>query len=1088
MSDSFKPLSSQFTGLALSFGVTGNGVSIDPATGAVRIPTDALQDGLDVTVTASDSGGAAVGSFRLTVRADAPAATAPVLVAPPSLAGSGAIGSPLTVDPGRWDGRPAPELTLQWRRDGADIAGAVAASYLPAAADDRAELDCLVTARNAAGELAAVAGPLRAAWPAPVVTGTLGDLGLEAGTGTRSVDAAAAFAGEARRFAVSGAGASVDPLTGVVAIPTDAEVADAPVTVTASNSGGSATTGFRVTVTAPLAAPVAVGGIPDQILEQDSGPRTVSAQAAFRGEALGFALDAAPAGVGIDAGSGLVTIATDTAARRRAGDRAGEQRRRGGDAGLRGQRALDGHRRSTRANRLGELGFISDAAAPSCSQEAGFARLVPALTRRVHGDWKKALGDGRYRCLARWGGAAAADGQPAVLALGALPPGRAAIAFGVRADIFETASGQRQLQLRQYTGAGTATAVIAAAAVVGWAWDAWQWVELEIDGTMVRARVYPEAAAAPAWQIVGTTDQTAAGAFGPGGQPASGRSPVIDLRRLEVHPPSVQIPAIPAAPLDTRLGHCASHGADMKYSIVFKLKDALAAAVAVEWTDRADPRGSGDGWEPCVRLRNGDWRISSYGATDGRAAHWRDPGLFDNIGLRYRLAAAGPWSAVSEGRKAITIVAVAPAALAAADWTPLAPADAGGAIGAFALHGAAAGAGAVEWSRAGAADWQPCLDLGDGRWRPAATAGLAGEPLVLRYAFAAEGPWSPASPDARVLVTGLPFCRSGSRRPRSPAPAGSAPRSASIQGSGSATRCRRWRCSGAATASTFPAPPAPAFVPGPAEDGRELACAVTAKNLAGSVTAVTAALRVAYAPPVARGALLEEIFDEDSGPQTVDAAAGLHRREPELERRRRRRDDRRRRPRVDPDRHAARRARDRHRDELGRRRRQRLHGHGRGGGRAGNPADPDRRGLGARGGEPRGRHPHRRLHAVAGARGGRGAVARGRRRGYATEAELEPHYNPTVALGGDRWRHDSPAGKSVHLRANGTSLPHIRMRYRIAADGAWSSHSENRRTLDASLLPAEPPAAGVERHAVPDRCRGGRWASRAATRGRCGTG
>ena len=171
MSDSFKQLSSQFTGLALSFGVTGNGVSIDPATGAVRVPTDALQDGLDVTVTASDSGGGAVGSFRLTVRADAPAATAPVLVAPPSLAGSGAIGSPLSVDPGRWDGRPAPELTLQWRRDGADIAGAVAASYLPAAADDRAELDCLVTARNAAGELAAVAGPLRAAWPAPVVTG-----------------------------------------------------------------------------------------------------------------------------------------------------------------------------------------------------------------------------------------------------------------------------------------------------------------------------------------------------------------------------------------------------------------------------------------------------------------------------------------------------------------------------------------------------------------------------------------------------------------------------------------------------------------------------------------------------------------------------------------------------------------------------------------------------------------------------------------------------------------------------------------------------------------------------------------------------
>jgi hypothetical protein len=547
MSDSFKPLSSQFTGLALSFGVTGNGVSIDPATGAVRIPTDALQDGLDVTVTASDSGGAAVGSFRLTVRADAPAA--PVLVAPPSLAGSGAIGSPLTVDPGRWDGRPAPELTLQWRRDGADIAGAVAASYLPAAADDEAELDCAVTARNAAGELAAVAGPLRAAWPAPVVTGTLGDLGLEAGTGTRSVDAAAAFAGEARRYAVSGAGASVDPLTGVVGIPTDAEVADAPVTVTASNSGGSATIAFRVTVTAPLAAPVAVGGIPDQILEQDSGPRTVSAQAAFRGEALGFALDAAPAGVGIDAGSGLVTIATDTALAAapvivRASNAAGA--------------ATQGFAVSVRSTvtafdasgRLGELGFVSDAA-PSWSQEAGFARLVPAVTRNVHGDWTKALGDGRYRCLARWGGATTPQTVLRPFWLSARFRRADGNCFGVRADLFETASGQRQLQLRQYTGAGTANSAIAAATVVDWAWDAWQWVELEIDGRMVRARIYPEAAATPDWQIAGTTNQIEPGAFGPGGQPASGRSPVIDLRRLEVHPLSVQIPAIPAAPLDS---------------------------------------------------------------------------------------------------------------------------------------------------------------------------------------------------------------------------------------------------------------------------------------------------------------------------------------------------------------------------------------------------------------------------------------------------------------------------------------------------------------------------------------------------------
>ena len=107
--------------------------------------------------------------------------------------------------------------------------------------------------------------------------------------------------------------------------------------------------------------------------------------------------------------------------------------------------------------------------------------------------------------------------------------------------------------------------------------------------------------------------------------------------------------------------------------------------------------------------------------------------------------------------------------------------------------------------------------------------------------------------------------------------------------------------------------------------------------------------------------------------------------------------------------------------------------------------------------------------------------------GYATEAALEPHYNPTVALGGNRWRHDSPAGRSVHLRANGTSLPHVRMRYRIAADGAWSSYSEDRRTLDASLLPAEPaPPGGASCRSAPivEASLG----LRAATRGRCGTG
>ena len=248
---------------------------------------------------------------------------------------------------------------------------------------------------------------------------------------------------------------------------------------------------------------------------------TTGAGQAARSEALGFALDAAPAGVGIDAGSGLVTIATDRALAAapvivRASNAAGA--------------ATQGYAVSVRSTDtafdagggLGELGFVSEAAAPAFTQEAGFARLVPALASRVHGDWTKAAGDGRYRCLARWGTAGLQPlNRPFWLAARFRQAG--GNDFGVRADIFGTAGGQPQLQLRQYTGAGSATAVIAPAAVVGWAWDVWHWVELEIDGRMVRARIYPEAAATPDWQIAGTTNQTEPGPSAPAGsRPAAG--------------------------------------------------------------------------------------------------------------------------------------------------------------------------------------------------------------------------------------------------------------------------------------------------------------------------------------------------------------------------------------------------------------------------------------------------------------------------------------------------------------------------------------------------------------------------------------
>ena len=73
------------------------------------------------------------------------------------------IGAAVEVDPGRW--QDAAALALQWCRDGVAIPGAVEASYIPVAADDRTALTCRVTASNPAGSTAAETAALRSALP-----------------------------------------------------------------------------------------------------------------------------------------------------------------------------------------------------------------------------------------------------------------------------------------------------------------------------------------------------------------------------------------------------------------------------------------------------------------------------------------------------------------------------------------------------------------------------------------------------------------------------------------------------------------------------------------------------------------------------------------------------------------------------------------------------------------------------------------------------------------------------------------------------------------------------------------------------------
>ena len=80
-------------------------------------------------------------------------------------------------------------------------------------------LTCRVIATNPVGSTVAETESLAVTYPAPVVTGGLADLGFDLGSGVKLVSAAAAFAGEALRFAVQGAGATIEPATGVVRSP-----------------------------------------------------------------------------------------------------------------------------------------------------------------------------------------------------------------------------------------------------------------------------------------------------------------------------------------------------------------------------------------------------------------------------------------------------------------------------------------------------------------------------------------------------------------------------------------------------------------------------------------------------------------------------------------------------------------------------------------------------------------------------------------------------------------------------------------------------------------------------------------------------
>lgn len=304
-----------------TFDLTGEGVAFDPGTGLLTIATEALVKGVGVVMTARDASGTPTGAFRITVWLSddgtgpgpdpeepvTPEAPLPVALTPPALSGPGLVGVAMALDTGRWSGTPEPELAIEWLRDGVPIAGADGTSYLPGDLDDETRLGARVTARNALGEARAETAAVAIARVAPSATGTLADLVLVRGEAAVRVEAGAAFAGEALGFSVTGGDGVIDPATGALDLPLGTLRTREEVTVSARNSGGTATAGFRLTILA-MAPPEPAGTIGDLAVPLGAAVRSVSTQAGFTGEELAYALETAPPGVTILPGSGLVTV------------------------------------------------------------------------------------------------------------------------------------------------------------------------------------------------------------------------------------------------------------------------------------------------------------------------------------------------------------------------------------------------------------------------------------------------------------------------------------------------------------------------------------------------------------------------------------------------------------------------------------------------------------------------------------------------------------------------------------------------------------------------------------------------------------
>ena len=97
-------------------------------------------------------------------------AIAPVNTVAPVISGSTTLGSTLTSTTGTWTGIPTPTYSYQWKRNGSNIGGATASTYVTTLADSSANITCDVTATNTGGSVTAGSNTITLPSYAPVNT------------------------------------------------------------------------------------------------------------------------------------------------------------------------------------------------------------------------------------------------------------------------------------------------------------------------------------------------------------------------------------------------------------------------------------------------------------------------------------------------------------------------------------------------------------------------------------------------------------------------------------------------------------------------------------------------------------------------------------------------------------------------------------------------------------------------------------------------------------------------------------------------------------------------------------------------------